>query len=47
MRECRVVDQLKSKDLRLMQNVDKEALANGTQHIHHKQVTPSLLHYAI
>jgi hypothetical protein len=47
MREGRAVDQLKSKDLRLMQNVDKEALANGIQPIYLKQVTPSLLHYAI
>jgi hypothetical protein len=47
IRDRNAVDQLKSKDLRLMQNVDKEALANKTQPIYLKQVTPSLLHYAI
>lgn len=45
--EGRTVDLLQSKDLRLMQNVDKKALAAGEQPIFLKQVTPSLLHYAI
>lgn len=45
--EGRKVDLLQSKDLRLMQNVDKKALAAGEKPIHLKEVTPSLLHYAI
>lgn len=45
--EGKPADLLESKDLRLAQNVDKDALANGEQPIYLKQVTPSLLHYAI
>lgn len=47
IKEGRTVDMLKSKDLRLMQNVDKEALANNIQPLYLKQVIPSLLHYPI
>jgi hypothetical protein len=47
MKEGRKVDQLKSKDLRLMQNIDKETIISKKQPIYLKQVTPSLLHYAI
>lgn len=45
--EGRIVNILESEDLRLAQNVDKVALANDEQPIYLKQVTPSLLHYAI
>lgn len=45
--ENKPADLLDSKDLKLAQNIDKVAYANGTQPIYLKQVTPALLHYAI
>lgn len=47
MAEGRIVDILGPKDLRLMQNVNKKALANNEQPLYLRQVTPSLMHYAI
>jgi len=47
MAEGRTVDILGPKDLRLMQNVNKKALANNEQPLYLRQVTPSLMHYAI
>jgi hypothetical protein len=46
-KEGRTVDLLKSKDLRLMQNIDKNALSSGEQPTYLKNVVPSLIHYAI
>jgi len=46
-REGRTVDILKSKDLRLMQNLDKGMKAGKPDEKYLKQVTPSLIHYAI
>jgi hypothetical protein len=45
--EGKHADLLESKDIRLAQNVNKEALRDNTQLIYLKEVVPSLLHYAI
>lgn len=45
--EGRKVDFLKSKDLRLMQNLDKGMKAGTPDERYLKVVTPSLIHYAI
>lgn len=47
MKEKRIVDLIDSKDLRLMQNIDKNAIKNGTQPIYLKTAVPGLIHYPI
>jgi hypothetical protein len=47
MKENKTADLLEGQDLRLIVNIDKEAYLNDTQPIYLKQVTPSLLHYAV
>lgn len=47
IKEGKTTNLLESKDLRLIVNIDKQAYLSGTQPIYLKQVTPSLLHYAV
>lgn len=47
IKENKTTNLLEAQDLKLIINIDKEAYLNGIQPIYLKQVTPSLLHYAV